>query len=78
MTAHPTLAGECRERKILEGRLLADRKLYQSMLWALNEGLSREEFRDSYERAERARTAFEAARKALDPHLHAHRCGELV
>jgi hypothetical protein len=73
---HPTPAkAECDERKILEGRALADRKVYLSVVAELGDHLSTQVFREAYERADRARNSYESARDALEIHLEVHECG---
>jgi hypothetical protein len=69
---------ECAERKILQGRERADRRIYVSMVAELNNPLSTKDFREAYARAERARLAYEDARDALEVHIEVHGCGEPV
>lgn len=73
------VAAPCPERKILEGRLRADAKVYADAVRRLDEatesGRSREEFDRTWKDAEGARMAFERARVALNHHVSAHGCG---
>jgi hypothetical protein len=67
---------ECEERRVLAGRVAADRKLYVGMIRELRDDLLAGEFREVYDRGERARVAYEAAMEALRSHLRIHRCAE--
>jgi Spy/CpxP family protein refolding chaperone len=73
----PALATECQERKILEGRYRADRRVYLSAVRDLHEHLNKAEFDQAYANAERAKVAFESSRDALDVHMQVHGCAPL-
>jgi hypothetical protein len=64
----------CPERKILEARFHADVRVYCDAVYRLD-SCPREDFNVVWEDAERARTAFENARAALNKHIAEHGCG---
>ena len=64
---------QCREHRILYGRLRADTKVYVEVTRRL-ESCKHEDFQKIYEAAQSARLAFLRARKLLALHVVAHRC----
>ena len=70
-------AGEapfCRDRDMLSARLRADLKVYREAVSALQSSIGKD-FKQTHERAEHARLAYEAARQALLSHIESHGCG---
>jgi len=64
---------KCREHQVLYGRLRADMRVYTDATRRL-ESCKPEEFEQTYQAAELARTAFLKARDALSAHVIAHEC----
>ena len=67
-------APSCEEREVLRSRFRADLKVYIDAAFLLD-SCTPHDFDVTYEHAERARLAFERARRAFNAHLAAHKCG---
>jgi len=67
----------CRDRKVLEGRYYADLRVYLYAVRGLEQPLTKREFDQAYENANRAKTAFEHARDLLNTHVAEHGCSVL-
>jgi len=63
----------CQDRDMLKARMRADLRVYHEAVLDLQRSVG-EQFKMSHERAERARTAYEAASQTLHSHLASHGC----
>ena|ERR1041385_5112450 len=65
---------DCRDLEILKSRLQANLKIYRECAAALRADTLHGDFEKTYQRAERARLAFEQSREELNAHIGSHRC----
>ena len=67
-------APSCTAREILRARLRADLKVYADAIEFLQRNLGKE-FEKAHQGADRARRAYQVARRKLADHMALHGCG---